>query len=154
MAKSKIKNADEDIETALEQAEKDAKPTKAVKAGKAGKDAKADGEKAKDEPGIQVNREEWNAKIKDLVKLAQDQGFITHDDINEHLPESVVSPEEFESVLLLLRNMGLNVVESADDSQSSSGALLLVSFWRMSSVSSKKTRHSLRSGNHTLVVAP
>jgi len=82
---------------------------------KAKEDANAAAEQAKDEPQIQVNREAWNAKIKDLVKLAQEQGFVTHDDINEHLPESVVSPEEFESILLLLRNMGLNVVESADE---------------------------------------
>ena len=85
------------------------------KAAKAKADAAAEAAKAAAEPQMQINREKWNAKIKDLVKLAQEQGFLTYDDINEYLPESVVSPEEFESVLLLLRNMGLNVVESADD---------------------------------------
>ena len=102
MAKTKAKDADHEPKAAKTKA--DAKA-----------DAAAEAAKAKGDPQMVVNREEWNAKIKDLVKLAQDQGFISYDDINEHLPESVVSPEEFESVLLLLRNMGLNVVESADD---------------------------------------
>ncbi|MCS6771252.1 MAG: RNA polymerase sigma factor RpoD [Kiritimatiellae bacterium] len=64
---------------------------------------------------IQVNREERQAKIKQLVKLAQDQGFITYDDINEIIPETVVSPEEFDAILILLRGMNIEVVESDDE---------------------------------------
>ncbi|HMP73628.1 MAG TPA: RNA polymerase sigma factor RpoD [Kiritimatiellia bacterium] len=64
---------------------------------------------------IEVNREERQQKIKELVKLAQEQGFITHDDINETMPESVISAEEFEAILILFKGMDIDVVESAEE---------------------------------------
>ena len=44
---------------------------KETKASKAKADANSDASKAKLDPQIQVNREEWNAKIKDLVIAKQ-----------------------------------------------------------------------------------
>src|SRR4051812_34789608 len=35
-------------------------------------------------------------KIKELVRLAQEQGYLTYHDINEALPHGVTSPEEIE----------------------------------------------------------
>ncbi|HMO50355.1 MAG TPA: RNA polymerase sigma factor RpoD [Kiritimatiellia bacterium] len=64
---------------------------------------------------LEVNRSERNAKINELVKLAREQGYITYDDINEAMPESVVSPEEFEGILILLKGMDIEVSESAPD---------------------------------------
>ena len=59
-------------------------------------------------------REERTQKIKDLIALAEDQGFLTYEDINSAIPASVVAPEELESYLLLLRNMDIEIVEAAD----------------------------------------
>ena len=64
---------------------------------------------------IKVNREERNAKIKELIKLAGDQGYLTYDDINEAMPESVLSPEEFDGILILLRGMDIEVIEDSDE---------------------------------------
>jgi len=64
---------------------------------------------------IRVNREERNAKIKGLIKLAGDQGYLTYDDVNEALPESVISPDEFDGILILLRGMDIEVIEEADE---------------------------------------
>ncbi len=64
---------------------------------------------------VQVNREERQAKIRELVKIAQEQGFVTYDDINEIIPETVVSPEEFDSILILLKGMDIEAVESDDE---------------------------------------
>ncbi len=66
---------------------------------------------------ITVNREERNAKIKELIKLASDQGYLTYDDINEAMPESMVSSEEFEGILILFRGMDIEVIEDADEQQ-------------------------------------
>ncbi len=71
-----------------------------------------------DDVKLEVNRDSRNAKIKELVKLAQDQGHLTYDDINEALPESVISPEEFEGILILLKGMDIEVVESSEDETS------------------------------------
>ncbi len=64
---------------------------------------------------VQVNREERQAKIRELVKIAQEQGFVTYDDINEVIPETVVSPEEFDSILILLKGMDIEAVESDEE---------------------------------------
>ncbi len=64
---------------------------------------------------IKVNRDERNTKIKELIKLAGDQGYLTYDDINEALPESVLSPEEFDGILILLRGMDIEVIEDSDE---------------------------------------
>jgi len=62
-----------------------------------------------------INRDERNAKIKELIKLANDKGYLTYDDINEMMPESVLSPEEFEGILVLLRGMDVEVIEDAEE---------------------------------------
>ena len=62
----------------------------------------------------EMNREERNEKIKELIKIAKDQGFLTYDNINETLPESVISPDEFEGILILLRGMDIEVIESSE----------------------------------------
>ncbi len=62
-----------------------------------------------------INRDERNAKIKELIKLANDKGYLTYDDINEMMPESVLSPDEFEGILVLLRGMDVEVIEDAEE---------------------------------------
>jgi RNA polymerase primary sigma factor len=64
---------------------------------------------------LKVNRDERNTKIKELIKLASDQGYLTYDDVNEALPESVLSAEEFDGILILLRGMDIEVIEDSDE---------------------------------------
>jgi RNA polymerase primary sigma factor len=58
-------------------------------------------------------REERNEKLKDLIKLAETQGYLTLDDINDIIPEMVYRAEELESYLTLLKRMDIEIVESA-----------------------------------------
>ncbi|MFC1497067.1 RNA polymerase sigma factor RpoD [Verrucomicrobiota bacterium] len=60
-----------------------------------------------------ISREERNEKLKVLIKLSEDQGYLTYDDINEVIPESVVNPEELESYLVLLRSMDIETIDSS-----------------------------------------
>ncbi len=64
---------------------------------------------------LMINREERQAKIRELAKLAHEQGFVTHDDINELIPETAIAPDELERTLLLLKSMEIEVVESEED---------------------------------------
>ncbi len=63
---------------------------------------------------ITVNREDRNAKIKELISLAADQGYLTYDDINESMPESVINPDEFDGIVILFRGMDIEVIESSE----------------------------------------
>ncbi len=66
------------------------------------------------EGGTKMDREVRNQKIKDLVSLASEQGYLTYDDINEALPESAVSPEDLDNILILLRGMEIEVIDASD----------------------------------------
>ena len=56
----------------------------------------------------------WPQKVKELVRLAQEQGYLTYDDINEALPDSIATPEEIEEILLKLRNLEVEIVDQAE----------------------------------------
>ncbi|MEI6147626.1 MAG: RNA polymerase sigma factor RpoD [bacterium] len=58
--------------------------------------------------------EERSQRIKDLVKLAEEQGYLTYDDINELIPSSVISPDELEGYMELLRSMDIEIIEASD----------------------------------------
>ncbi len=66
------------------------------------------------EPGLRLNREGRNQKIKELIALASEQGYLTFDDINDALPESAVSPEELDNILILLRGMDIEVIDASE----------------------------------------
>ncbi|MSU63601.1 MAG: RNA polymerase sigma factor RpoD [Pedosphaera sp.] len=53
-------------------------------------------------------------KIKELVRLAQEQGYLTYSDINDALPENVVSPEDLDEVFMKLRNLEIEIVDQAE----------------------------------------
>jgi len=59
-------------------------------------------------------REIRNRKVKELIALAEDQGYLTFEDINEAIPESVIDPDELEAYLQLLRGMDIDIVQSQD----------------------------------------
>jgi len=59
-------------------------------------------------------RETRNQKIKELIALAEDQGYLTYEDINEAIPNCIIDPEELESYLALLRGMDIDIVQAQD----------------------------------------
>ena len=53
-------------------------------------------------------------RIKELVRLAQEQGYLTHGDISEILGESPASPEELEEIYSKLRSLEIDIVDQAE----------------------------------------
>jgi RNA polymerase primary sigma factor len=53
-------------------------------------------------------------KVKELVRLAQEQGYLTYNDINDALPESVVTAEELDDIYIKLRNLEVEIVDQAE----------------------------------------
>jgi len=65
-----------------------------------------------DAPVSIMSREERNEKIKELIALAADHGFLTHDDVEEALPEDLVVVEDVEKVTALLKSMEVEIIRS------------------------------------------
>jgi RNA polymerase primary sigma factor len=53
-------------------------------------------------------------KIKELVRLAQEQGYLTYGDINDALPDGVVTAEDLDEIYIKLRNLEIDIVDQAE----------------------------------------
>ncbi len=53
-------------------------------------------------------------KVRELIKLAKEQGYVTYDDLDEALPESVNDPDSMESVITQLRAVEIEIIDSSD----------------------------------------
>ncbi|MBI4568123.1 MAG: sigma-70 family RNA polymerase sigma factor, partial [Planctomycetes bacterium] len=55
------------------------------------------------------------ADIKKLIEQGKAQGYITFDQMNEIIPDEVVSPEKIENILQLLEENNIDILETADE---------------------------------------
>ena len=54
-------------------------------------------------------------EVQKLIKLGKQGGEITYDEINEILPEKLTSSDNIDEILIILNEMGINVVETKSD---------------------------------------
>jgi RNA polymerase primary sigma factor len=54
-------------------------------------------------------------ELKTLIKMGKTRGFLTHQEINDHLPEKLVDAEILEAIVSMLNDMGIAVYEQAPD---------------------------------------
>jgi RNA polymerase primary sigma factor len=55
------------------------------------------------------------SELKTLIKMGKTRGFLTHQEINDHLPEKLVNEEILEAIVSMLNDMGIAVYEQAPD---------------------------------------
>jgi len=53
-------------------------------------------------------------KVRELVLLAKEQGHLTYDDINDALPDNIVTPEDLDQIYTKLNNLEIEVVDPAE----------------------------------------
>jgi RNA polymerase primary sigma factor len=53
-------------------------------------------------------------RIKELVRLSQEQGYLTYNDINEALPDHLTGPEELDEIYVKLRSLEVEIVDQAE----------------------------------------
>nr|WP_232788557.1 RNA polymerase sigma factor RpoD [Macromonas nakdongensis] len=56
-------------------------------------------------------------RLKTLIKLGKTRGYLTHGEINDHLPDKLVEQETLEVVVSLLNDMGVAVYEQTPDAE-------------------------------------
>ena len=59
--------------------------------------------------------EKRRVELTTLVKMGKTRGFLTHQEINDHLPEKLVDAEVIEAIVKMLNDMGIAVYEQAPD---------------------------------------
>ena len=68
-----------------------------------------------------VSAPEQQSEIKKLISKGLDQGYLTYGEVNDHLPDDIVDPEQIEDIIGMINSMGIEVHEVAPDAE----ALLL-----------------------------
>jgi RNA polymerase primary sigma factor len=53
-------------------------------------------------------------KIKELVRLAQEQGHLTYNDISEALPDNTIDPDKLDLIFAKLRGLEIEIVDQAE----------------------------------------
>ncbi|GHC59408.1 RNA polymerase sigma factor RpoD [Roseibacillus persicicus] len=97
-------------------ADKKAAPKKAAK--KAAAPAKEEANAAKTEEAptgkSRLDSPEIQEVIRELIKLAKEQGYLTHDDVNDLLPKDMVEPSDIEGIYERLRSMEFDIIDASD----------------------------------------
>ncbi len=57
---------------------------------------------------------ELDAKVRELVRLAKEQGKLTFDDISEALPDALSTPEALDEIFAKLRELEIEIVDQAE----------------------------------------
>ena len=65
------------------------------------------------EEEVQLRRQ----RLKTLIKLGKTRGYLTHGEINDHLPDKLAEVETLEVVISLLNDMGVAVYEQTPDAE-------------------------------------
>ena len=59
-------------------------------------------------------QEKLNERIRILIRLSKEQGYLTYKDINQALPEGVNNPEEIENVISILQNLEVEIIDNKE----------------------------------------
>ena len=57
-------------------------------------------------------------QLKDLIARGKEQGYLTFSEVNDHMPNDIVDPEQIDDIVNMINDMGISVYESAPDSES------------------------------------
>ena len=61
---------------------------------------------------------EHESQLKKLIAQGKEQGFVTYSEVNDHLPDDIVDPEQIEDIIAMINDMGIEVLEYAPDADS------------------------------------
>jgi len=64
---------------------------------------------------FQVMNQDQQSQLKLLIAKGKEQGFLTYSEVNDHLPDDIVDPEQIEDIIGMINDMGIQVHETAPD---------------------------------------
>ena len=56
-------------------------------------------------------------RLRNLIKLGKERGFLTYAEVNDHLPDDLVDAEQIESIITTFGDMGIQVFDQAPDQE-------------------------------------
>ncbi len=62
--------------------------------------------------------EQQQSQLKKLIARGKEKGFLTYAEVNDHLPDDIVDPEQIEDIIAVINDMGIEVHEFVPDTES------------------------------------
>nr|VFK79216.1 MAG: RNA polymerase, sigma 70 subunit, RpoD [Candidatus Kentron sp. SD] len=62
-----------------------------------------------------MDLDQQQSQLKLLIAKGKDQGYLTYHEVNDHLPEGIVDPEQIEDIISVINDMGISVHEVPPD---------------------------------------
>ncbi|HKF94957.1 MAG TPA: RNA polymerase sigma factor region1.1 domain-containing protein, partial [Gammaproteobacteria bacterium] len=59
--------------------------------------------------------QDQQSKLKELIAKGKEQSFLTYAEVNDHLPDGIVEPDQIEDIISMINDMGIAVHEQAPD---------------------------------------
>ncbi len=59
--------------------------------------------------------QDQQSRLKELIAKGKEQSFLTYSEVNDHLPDGIVDPEQIEDIIRMINDMGIMVHEQAPD---------------------------------------
>ncbi len=56
-------------------------------------------------------------RLKNLIKLGKERGYLTYAEVNDHLPDDMVDAEQIESIISTFNDMSIQVYDEAPDAE-------------------------------------
>src|SRR5215217_7491114 len=60
------------------------------------------------------SQEEADNRVRILLELGTSRGYLTYEELNEKLPDEVVSPDKLDTLLMMIDEMGIKLIDEAD----------------------------------------
>ncbi len=79
---------------------------------------KREAQAAKDPAVVALDKEERQTRLKTLIILGKERGYLTYAEINDHLPDDVQNSEQIDGIIGMINDMGIQVYEQAPDAES------------------------------------
>jgi len=67
-----------------------------------------------------MNKLDKDKRIKELIRLGEEKGFLTPSNLKSELPSPLFGPEEFKAVKILLQSVGIEILEIPEDEDTES----------------------------------
>lgn len=52
-------------------------------------------------------------KLKALIRMGKERGYLTYSEVNDHMPENIVDPDQIDQIISTLADLGIQVYEQA-----------------------------------------
>jgi RNA polymerase primary sigma factor len=60
------------------------------------------------------SQEEVDNRVNAIVDLGKSRGYLTYEELNQKLPDEVVSPDKLDSLLMMIDEMGIRLIDESD----------------------------------------